>query len=277
MKKPFFFIILNLFQHFCFAQKDSVVSNTKYKMLISISGGLAIPEGIFGKFEGYSPIISQGGNIAGAAVNGYYGKLDFSYLFHKYFGLTAKLYTSVNNSKDLTNKEFQAPQQYSGGGGGYKVTSYKHDSEKWRTSAALVGIYAQTNYKRLTFDIKFSAGPQQVLSPEAHIYEEGYFWSLTYGIYANYTRVETQPSLISYNVVGNIGMNISYNLQKKLKVRIGIENYFSQAGFKGELTYTTDTYNTNGTTEHSERKKELQFTKNIFILGFNAGICYVIK
>jgi hypothetical protein len=279
MKKTFFlFILLNLFQHFSFAQKDSLQNNPKYKMIISLSGGTAIPEGAFGKFESQNaPYIYTGGNIAGAAAIGYYGKFDFSYLFHKNFGLTAMLCSSVNSSKDLTTNESKSPQQSSGGGAGFKVTSYKQDSKEWRTNGALIGIYAQTNYQSLSFDIRFSVGAQQVISPEAHLYEEGYLWHTGQGITGYYSHVETQPYLISYNVAANLGMNISYNISKKLKVRIGIENYFSQAQFEGELTYTTVTNNTNGSTEYSESKQGLYFVKKVLFLGLNAGISYVIK
>jgi hypothetical protein len=278
MKKTFFiFILLNLFQHFCFAQKDSLANNTKYKMMISISGGAAIPEAAFAKFESQNtPYIFTGGNISGAAANGYYGKLDLSYLFHKHFGLTATIYSSVNSSKPLLSGELEAPRSNSMGGG-YKVTSYKQTSKEWQTSGALIGIYAETNYQNMAFDIRFSVGLQQVISPEAHIYEEGYLWQTGQGITGYYSHIETQPRLISYNVAANLGMNISYRISKKLKARIGIENYFSQAEFEGELTYTTDINKTNGTNEHYESKQELYFVKKILILGLNAGISYVIK
>jgi hypothetical protein len=220
--------------------------------------------------------IFSGGNIAGAAGNGYYGKLDLSYLFHKNFGLTATLYSSINSSKPLLSGESEAPHS-NAMGAGFKVTSYKQDSKEWHTSGALIGIYAQTNYQSLAFDIRFSVGAQQVISPEAHLYEEGYNWRTGQGITGYYSHVETQPRLISYNVAANLGMNISYSISKKLKARIGIENYFSQAQFEGELTYTTVTNKTNGSIEHYEFKQELYFVKKILILGLNAGISYVIK
>jgi len=270
-------IIQNFLQHLCIAQTDTLPSKPNYKMLISIVGGTAIPEGAFGNFENnYTPYIFQGGNIAGGASNGYYGKLDLSYLIHKHFGATAMLYSSSNSTKELTPQEFKAPFSYAMGGG-FKVTSYTHDSKEWYTNGALIGIYAEAGIKFITLDLKFSLGIQQVKSPEAHIYEEGYNWMNGVGTTGTYSKVETQASLISYNMVGNLGIDLRSRFAKRFIARIGIENFFSQAEFDGNLTYATETNYTNGTTEHNEYQQKLHFTKNVFIFGINAGISYVIK
>ena len=270
-------IIQNLFQHLCFAQVDTLKTKLNYKMIISIAGGTATPEGVFGRFENdHTPYIFEGGNIAGGASNGYYGKLDFSYLIHKHFGATAMLYSSSNSRKELTPQEFKEPFSYAMGGG-FRVTSYTHDTKEWYTNGALIGIYTETGNKFIALDFKFSIGIQQVKSPEAHIYEEGYNWMGGVGKTGTYSQVETQPSLISYNVVGNLGIDFSYRFAKRFKARIGIENFFSQAEFDGNITFATDTNYTNGTTGHNEYQQKLHFTKNVFIFGLNVGISYVIK
>lgn len=271
------FIIQNLFQHLCFAHTDTLTTKTNYKMDISIAGGTATPEGVFGMFEnGYTPYIFQGGNIAGGASNGYYGKVDFNYLIAKHFGATAMLYSSVNSRKNLSPQEFKEPFS-SALGGGFRVTSYTHDTKEWYTTGALIGIYTEIKCKFIALDFKFSVGIQQVKSPIAHIYEEGYSWQMGIGVTSNYRKIETQPSMTSYNVVGNLGIDFSHRFSKFFKVKIGIENFFSQAEFDGNLTYTTDINYTNGTTGHDEYKEKLHFTKNVFILGLNAGFSYVLK
>lgn len=186
------------------------------------------------------------------------------------------LYSSVNNGKELTQQEFKPPVSYAMGGG-FNITSYTHDTKQWYTNGALIGIYTEASNKFIALDFKFYIGMQQVKSPEAHIYEIGSTWQLGIGSTGNYRKVETQPSLISYNIVGNIGIDSRFSLSKKIKAKIGIENFFSQAAFDGNLTYTTDTNYTNGTTEHSEYKKKLHFTKNILIFCLSVGISYVIK
>lgn len=270
------FFLQNLFQHFCFAQTDTIVKTELNKMTFSIAGGIAIPEGVFGEFENENiPYIYKGDNIAGGASNGYYVKLDFRYLIHKHFGATAMLYSSVNNKKELTDEEFKAPNS-SGLGGGFRITSYTHDTKEWYTNGALIGVYAETGRKNLFVDFKLYLGIQQVKSPEAHIYEEGYNYMGGVGITGTFTQTETQPSMTSYNIAGNLGIDCSYGFSNRFKAKIGIENFFSQAEFDGNLTYRTQTNYTDGTIVQSEDQKELHFKKNVFILGLNVGISYRI-
>jgi hypothetical protein len=140
----------------------------------------------------------------------------------------------------------------------------------------LVGLYKETGNKWLTIDFKAAAGLQQVRSPQAHIYEQGYTWEVNSGITCYY-KTQTQPVLTSYNMVANIGIDLIAGSSKKYKVIFGIENFFSTASFAGHHLYTNDADYTNGTTTHAESQNELQFLKNVSLFCINAGIVYVIQ
>ena len=271
------FILQNLFQQLSLAQTDTS-TKCNSKIIISIAGGTATPEGVFGKYvkDFDADYTKNGNNIAGGASNGYFAKLDFSYLIHQGFGATAMVYSSMNSGKALTQNELQIPSS-NALGGGFRIISYSNDTKNWYTNGVLLGIYTEATYNRLSIDFKFLLGAQQVKSPEAHMYEEGYNWQMGIGVTDYYRTVETQPSMISYNLVGNLGIDSRYRFSKRVSVKIGIENFFSQAVFDGNLTYITDKNFTNGTTGHSEDQKKIHFTKNVFIFGLSAGISYSIK
>jgi len=277
MKKTFIILItLSLFQQVCFSQADTTTAKLNHKLIISISGGTAIPEGVFSKFENINiPYISKGGNFAGGASIGYFGKLDVNYLIRKHFGVTAMLYSTVNRGKELTSEEFKPPVSL-GMGGGFRTTSYTNDSKQWLTNGALIGVFAETGNKSVLFDFKICLGVQQSKSPEAHIYEEGYNWLM--GITTStYDHVQTQPSLTSYNFVGNLGIDMRVGISKKIKAKIGIDNFFSRATFVGNQTSSLDVNFSDGTNGHYEGTRDFSFTKNIFLLCLSAGLCYVIN
>lgn len=271
------FILLSLNQYLCIAQKDTLSLQRNYKMNISISGGRAIPFGGFSEFENENtPYITQGGNIAGAASNGYYGKINLDYLISSHFGISAMLYSSINKGVDLSNDEFQPP--YSGGlGAGFRITSYSYDTKNWISSGALVGVCTESKLRKTSLIFKLLVGIQQVKSPETSIFMEGYNWIMDQGITSYFNSELKQPCMISYNIVGNIGLEGSYSISKKMKAKIGVESFLSQAMFDGSKVWSTNYKYTNGTTEYSERKNEFRFTKNVFIFCTNIGISYLIN
>ena len=270
------FILLILFENLCIAQKDTLSLERNYKMNISISSGRAIPFGGFSKLENEnSPYITQGGNIAGAASSGDYAKIDFNFKVFKQFGVSAMLYSSENKGETPTQNEFKPP--YSTAlGGGYNITSYSYNTNDWTTKAALVGVYTESSHKKISLILKLLLGVQQVKSPETHIYMEGYNWMLGQGTTSNFKSEIKQPSFISYNIVGNIGIESHYRFSKRLKAKIGIESFLSQAAFDGKLEYTKESKFNDGSTIYYQDKSELHFTKNVFIICLNAGFVFDI-
>jgi hypothetical protein len=277
MKKTFTNLIcIILLVQAGFAQKDSTSDVTNNKILINLSGGVAFPVANFRIFENeYAPYIYQGGNIAGAASTGYYGKIELSYLFSKHFGVTAMIYSSNNKGVVLNRGEYTSPAA-SGLGGGSVITSSEHYTAAWRTSGALLGICEERNFNHIGFRIKFLAGLQQVKSPESQIRETGYYWvgGSTTG---SFTNIQTQRELTAYAMTLNGGIDGYYHISKKIKLNIGIESFFSQPKFEGNLNYESTTEYTSGSTTYSESQKKLTFYKYVFLLGINAGISYVIN
>lgn len=277
MKKALLILIIQCLCIPSFAQNGEVVPNHKMdKLAFSFTFGAALPEGRFATFE-YDPETQSkfGRNIAGEAGNGYYGKVELSYLIYKHLGLTAQFYSSVNNGVKLTDEQMRSTNYTSGHGGGTVITARRNEVNQWRTSGLLIGAYERIGKDRLHFDFKLTAGLQLVTSPEAKIYEEGYTWIFGTGKTGDFYRTETQPSLFSYNIVGNAGVDVVYSLSKKIRIKAGFDTFFSKAVFDGNQLYETTVKNTDGTTQHMETEEYFLFSKYVFILGLNAGISYV--
>jgi hypothetical protein len=271
MAKTLLVFFFQFFLHlFTLGQTDSLSS----KMSISFVLGTAIPEGEFRNLQNNFTYDFHG-SIAGGAKIGIYGKLDFQYLLHKNFGLITSLYSTMNNSKVPEDNEYNLPHS-NALGGGFVITSNSYDTKQWYANSALIGIYATASIKLISLDFKLSAGIQQVKSPIAHKYYSGYNWiggTKTGTFYSS----ETQPNFISYNFVANIGMDCKMKMTKSFSAKIGIENLFSQGNFDGDLIYTTVTNKADGTTSNNESQDKRGFTKNVFIMGLNAGITYSIN
>jgi len=279
MKKTLLILIVQALCLQSFAQKHETVSDNKTdKMAFSLAFGASLPEGRFATFE-YDPATESkfGRNIAGSAANGYYGKFELNYLIYKHLGLVAMFYASVNNGVKLTDEQMRSANYTSGQGGGTVIMTRRNEVNQWRTGGLLIGVYERIGKDRLHFDFRLTAGLQEVTSPEAKIYEEGYTWIFGTGKTGDLYRTETQQSLLSYHIVGNAGLDVVYSLSKKMRVKAGIDTFFSKAVFDGYQSYETTINNTNGTTEHSESEEYFLFSKYVFILGLNAGISYVIK
>ncbi len=271
MKKNILFFFFQSFLYlFSLAQTDSLSNKKNNKMSLSFAIGKTIPEGAF---EVY--VDDKTGNRAGAASFGYYGKLDFHYLIHKKFGVVAMLYSSLNNSITIPYNQYHLPSS-TGLGGGFIITSKSYDSKNWKTNGVLIGLYATKVKKLMSINFNLTAGIQQVKSPETHIYYTGYNW-IGGTKTGTFSSVITQPSLYSYNIVLDFGIDWVVALSPIYKVKFGIENFFSQATFDGKLKYNSETNNIDGSSTTNESQIHLHFTKNVLMFGLNAGIIYTIK
>lgn len=272
------FVILNYFQNLAFGQLDTLHAKTNDKMVLSFSGGAALPFGVFDEFEKTEATIDNGKNIAGGALIGYYGKVDFKYYFAKNFGLLAIFYSSVNNASD-PGSDFVGSGIGDGNGlgGGATQIGYSYKTNIWQTNSVLVGLNARPKIGFFNFDIWMSLGLQQVNSPETILIETGYTWGWSPSGNYSFTIETRQPKMTSYNFVANIGIGGAINLSGKFKLKIGFEGLFSQASFEASQTIISDDDFGNGNIQHYEKEQSLNFKKSVSVFCLGVGICYVLK
>lgn len=248
-------------------------------MIISISGGVAIPSGVFREYEKTTALTNQAINIAGGAKVGYYGKFEIKYLFSKHTGVIGMLYSSINKASSPKEFElfYEQPESVPALGGGYYRHLNNYDITNWKTFGLLTGMYRAERFYFLNFNFKLSVGIQGVKSPETKVDEnDAVRWGGS--ISSTNTTQTFQPSITSYNFMANVGIDISLNISKRFRFKIGWDEFVSQALFKGNQTSVSDyIYNYNGTSEHKETEQNVAFSKNIYLTCFNAGLSYVIK
>jgi hypothetical protein len=254
-------------------QSDTVMNESDHKINFSISGGVAIPVGNFSEYD--LDTHSSTKNLTGVASEGFNGKLEFGYLFSKNFGVTSMFYSSFNkasiDSADLYNQSFSTAL-----GGGTRILTSEYQSEEWITTSFLAGLILRPNTKNVIINFKITGGIQKVQTPEARLYESGFTWQLNWPNNHPFTSTIIQPSMISYNFVFDLGLNLQNNLSKKIGLVYGMDYMISRATFSGEKSYATDS-NDGINQTHYDGKYPIEFAQNIALLNFNIGLSYMFK
>ena len=252
----------------CKAQDKPVLSPKEHFAFVSLSGGAGIPAGDYAKFKtitstAYLGYASDDYCIAGEAKQGFAYKAAAGYMFTRHAGAFVSVFHSSNPAAIKTGQEIYPSYAYENSG-------YHYDVGNHATTDFLLGATGNVCSDKLTVAIRIAAGIQNTLSPETNVvytYNNPDFSG---------TYTTSQPKMTSSNFAFNAGLDLTYNITKRIGITLSEDYVTSHASYSDNIRYVS---NFNGITGplYRESYKAFNYSKNISVFAITAGLCYNLR
>jgi hypothetical protein len=245
------------------AQNDSIAAYRISSVVVSVTGGVAIPVGTFANFE--TDPDSYTDYIAGHSLEGLDAAFRLDYFIFKNFGISLRLSTSKAKAAEPDSASlFYDPCPWCHGmGGGTRLISYQYETGEWKTMTAIAGLAARLQDENVAFTFRISGGLMQITSPNTEMQMEKYFWQIGYPI-TYYSMTKKQPSVTTNAFVAGVGFDAGFSLGKRLALLFAFDFLKTRATFNGEY-------------EFGSSKESYHIGKNISLFCVNAGLSYSFK